>query len=75
MLAFGKNITTHPKLCPMTPSTQELRLDVSKKVAPHIIAHSKVHEAFIQAESDKTISDALKPRIVNRVKVGFITRT
>ena len=68
ILVFGKNVITHPELCPMAPSTLESRIDVSKKIACHLNALSKAREAFIQAESDKTISEALKSRIVNRVE-------
>ena len=68
ILVFGKNVITHPELCPMAPSTLESRIDVSKKIASHLNALSKAREAFIQAESDKTISEALKSRIVNRVE-------
>ena len=67
-MVFGKNVITHPELCPMAPSTLESRIDVSKKIASHLNALSKAREAFIQAESDKTISEALKSRIVNRVE-------
>ena len=35
-------------------------MDVSEKIQSHLSAMSKAREAFIQAESDKTIAEALK---------------
>ena len=68
MLVFGRNVIAHPDLCPTAPSTLESNVDVSKKIAAHLNALSKAREAFMQAESSKTIADALKARIVNRVE-------
>ena len=51
----------------MALNTLVIGLDVSKKTASHLNALSKAREAFIQAESDKTISEALKSRIGNEV--------
>ena len=68
MLVFGRNVIAHPDLCPTAPSTLESNVDVSKKIAAHLNALSKAREAFMQAESSKTIADALKARLVNRVE-------
>ena len=68
VLVFGRNVIAHPDLCPTAPSTLESEVDVSKKIATHLGALSKAREAFIQAESSKTVADALKARVVNRVE-------
>ena len=36
ILVFGKNVITHPELCPMAPSTLELRLDILKNISSHL---------------------------------------
>ena len=43
----------------------ETDVDVSEKIQSHLSAMSKAQEAFIQAESDKTIAEALKARLVH----------
>ena len=60
MLVFGRNVLAHPNLGPDAPSSLESNIDVSKKIQSHLEAISKAREAFMQAESDKTIADALK---------------
>jgi len=66
MLVFGRNIMAHPDLCPTAPSSLESNIDVSKKIQSHLNAISKAREAFMAAESDKTIADALKSRLYQR---------
>ena len=66
MLVFGRNISAHPDLNPNEPTSLETNVDVSQKIKSHLSAISKAREAFIQAESDKTIAEALKARLVHR---------
>ena len=66
MLVFGRNVLAHPNLCPDAPSSLESSIDVSKKIQSHLEAISKAREAFMQAESDKTIADALKSRLYHK---------
>merc|ERR1719334_403460 len=63
MLVFGRNIISHPELCLTAPSTLEDEVNVSKKIAAHLKALANAREAFIQAESSKTIADALKSKL------------
>ena len=66
MLVFGRNISAHPDLNPNEPTSLETNVDVSEKIQSHLRAMSKAREAFIQAESDNTIAEALKARLVHR---------
>ena len=66
MLVFGKNISAHPELSPHAPTTLETQINISEKIRSHLDAISKAKEAFIQAESDQTIADALKARIYHK---------
>ena len=66
MLVFGKNISAHPELSPHAPATLETQINISEKIRSHLDAISKAREAFVQAESDQTIADALKARIYHK---------
>ena len=66
MLVFGRNVSAHPDLCPNAPSSLETSIDISKKIESHLNAISKAREAFIQAESNKTIAEALKSKLFHR---------
>ena len=60
---------SHPDLSPTAPSTLESNVKISDRIAAHLNALSKAREAFIQAESSKTIADALKAKVVKRNEV------
>ena len=66
MLVFGRNVLAHPNINPEAPSTLESKIDVSKRIQAHLEAMTKAREAFIQAESDKTIADALKSKLYHK---------
>ena len=69
ILVFGRNVISHPDLSPTAPSTLESNVKISDRIAAHLNALSKAREAFIQAESSKTIADALKAKVVKRNEV------
>ena len=66
MLVFGRNIVAHPDLCLDAPPSLESPADISKRIASHLNAIAKAREAFIQAESNLTITDALKDKLSHR---------